>query len=216
MESLTKIKVLSIDIGIINLGYVFANFNYSFDDYSRNNLKGLPRINEINGFIDILDTNNVDITNVRHSRVKYCDCKLYHDSCIPDYLDHFIQEHLEMFETAEIIIIERQPPIGITNVQDLLFTKFRSKVILISPRSIHKYFGMSKDYSIRKTQSEKISEEYLIPFKSFSTKVRKHDMSDAMLMLIYYFSLKFKDIGDNIPGSIIPILDFEQFRFIPE
>lgn len=176
-------KVLSIDIGIVNLGFVFA---------------------EIGNSINIIDCNRVDITYVKHNTIKRCDCKLFHENCIPDYLDHFVQENNTFFEEADIILIERQPPVGITNVQDLLFTRFRSKVKLISPRTIHKYFYMSKDYDVRKIQSEKISSEYLSEFDNFSKNVRKHDISDAMLILIWYYK-------KNKP--VERILDFEKFRF---
>jgi hypothetical protein len=196
-------KVLSIDIGITNLGYVYGE--YTFD----------PKVNKLNlnplknNLIKILSCDRVDITNVKHSRVPFCECKLHHDYCIPDYLDHFIQEQQEMFENADKIIIERQPPVGITNVQDLLFTKFRSKVLLISPNTIHKYFNMSKEYSTRKNESESIAAYYLKNMKRYLNNVRKHDISDALLMLVYYYSTEMNlvKVVDN------PVNDFEKFRF---
>lgn len=213
MDSIVKIKILSIDIGIINLGYVFANYKFSIPNINKLKYSIISQ-NKITPDIEIIDCDRIDITNVKHCKVNYCDCKLYHESCIPDYLDHFIQEYSEMFESSEIIIIERQPPVGITNVQDLLFTKFRHKVILISPVSVHKYFGMSKDYSIRKIESENISEVHLNSFKSFTNNVRKHDISDAMIMLIYFYQLKFNElIKINNIKIVNKIMDFEQFRF---
>ena len=117
-------KILSIDVGIINLGYVFAEIQPIYIKYRNSNLK--IKYNQENDFdINVIECNKIDITNIRHSSVKQCDCKLHHDRCIPDYLDHFIQEHLHLFDSADIIIVERQPPVGITNVQDLLFKLFR-------------------------------------------------------------------------------------------
>jgi hypothetical protein len=197
-------KVLSIDIGITNLGYVYGE--YTFD----------PKVNKLNlnslknNLIKIISCDRIDITNVKHSKVPFCDCKLHHDYCIPDYLDHFIQEHLEVFENADKIIIERQPPVGITNVQDLLFTKFRSKVLLISPNSIHKYFNMSKDYSTRKEESEKIAVYYLSGMKRYLNNIRKHDIADALLMILYHYSTEL-DLIKSVNSSII---DFEKFRLI--
>jgi hypothetical protein len=176
-------KVLSIDIGIVNLGYVFA---------------------EIEEDINIIYCDRVDITYIKHDIIKWCDCKLLHENCIPDYLDHFVQENNTFFEEADIILIERQPPVGITNVQDLLFTRFRHKVKLVSPNMIHKYFRMSKDYDIRKIESEKISFEYLKDSFNFLNNVRRHDISDATLMLIWYYK-------KNKPKVIVD--NFEQFRF---
>ena len=200
-------KVLSIDIGITNLGYVYGEISYPSYRLSNLYLKN----NNLSEFINIFDCNRVDITHVKHNTVKRCDCQLNHESCIPDYVDHFIQENNYLFESAEIILIERQPPVGITNVQDLLFTKFRSKVIMVSPNSVHKYFYLPKDYSMRKIESEKIASSFLNNFKQFSDNLRKHDISDSMLMLIYYHSLKSEE---NFKKNKNTIINFEFFRFI--
>jgi hypothetical protein len=201
------LKVLSIDIGITNLGYVYSIFDLNNEI---NSLK-LNFMKTNNDFIEIISCDRVDITNIKHSKVSFCDCKLHHDYCIPDYIDHFIQENQEMFSEADYVIIERQPPTGITNVQDLIFSKFRNKVHLISPNKIHKYFNMSKDYLIRKKESETISEYYLSKFKKFTNNHRKHDISDAMLMLIYFYSLKLQEINKNKQNKKICV-DFDQFR----
>jgi len=163
METL---KVLSIDIGIINLGYVYAEIDQ--------------------GVVKVLECNRVNITIMRHQTVAWCDCRLHHDYCVPDYLDHFIQEQNHLFERADIILIERQPPVGITNVQDLIFSRYRNKVKLISPNTIHRHFKMTKgDYDLRKTESETITQDYLRSFVNFTDNLRRHDISDAMLMIIY-------------------------------
>jgi len=196
-----KLKVLSIDIGIINLGYVYAEI--TLPEFKES------KCNHYTGFlenINIIDCNRVDITHTKHQLVKFCDCCLYHDNCVPDYLDHFIQE-LPHFKDMDILLLERQPPVGITNVQDLLFTKFRNKVLLISPNSVHFYFGMSDEYESRKKQSEKIANDYLCYFSNFNKNIRKHDISDALLMILFYYKLR----NDNLPYKKC-IIDFEKFR----
>ena len=203
-------KVLSIDIGIINLGYVFAELVFDAEKYT-NYIKNNTTDRE--GQINVINCDRVNITIMKHNKVQYCDCKLHHDLCIPDYIDHFIQENDYIFNLADIILIERQPPVGITNVQDLIFTKFRNKVTLISPNSVHKYFNMSKNYDVRKLQSESISNDYLSSFTKFNNNTRRHDMSDAMLMLIYYHKIH-SDTLFNKRKADKEILDFEQFRLI--
>jgi hypothetical protein len=166
--------VLSIDIGIVNLGFVFANIDLETDS------------------VEVIKCNRVDITYIRHNRVAFCDCKLHHEYCIPDYLDHFIQENEDIFTEAEIILIERQPPVGITNVQDLIFTKFRPKIFFINPCTVHKHFNMSKDYSRRKEQSESICKKYLESFNTFNN-----------ILAIFLFSkLSLKLISDNVKQLI--------------
>ena len=130
-------KVLSIDIGIINLGYVYAEFGET---------------------INVLECNRVDITYMKHCKVSRTNCKLCHEYCIPDFIDHFVQEEHSLFEEADIILVERQPPQGLLNVQDLLFIKYRHKIKLINPNSIHKFFKMTKgDYDLRKIESVNLS-----------------------------------------------------------
>ena len=214
METL---KILSIDVGIINLGYVYAEITLNNDITSKYKAKLLNEnyllnLSNIKKNIKIIDCNRIDITKVKHRKVSYCMCKLHHDKCIPDYLDHFIQEN-DYFEKCDVLIIERQPPVGITNVQDLIFKLFREKVLLISPGSVHKYFNLPiRAYDDRKEKSEQLSFEYLSEFDNFTKNIRKHDISDAMLMIIYYYKIKMESLIENTKKCTYETLDFEQFR----
>jgi len=217
-------RVLSIDIGIVNLGYVSADINIvNLNIISKvkfnNLLSKIAKVKQTfsNGLKEILLNNitinecdRVDITNVKHSIVPRHLCKLHHDFCIPDYIDHFIQEHQSMFDCADIILLERQPPTGITNVQDLLFSKFRNKVILVSPNTIHYYFSLSRDYHTRKIESENFSIDFLNNFVKFNNNIRKHDISDSLLMLLWYYHQRCIDYTSSIVTS--GITDFEKFR----
>lgn len=216
METL---KVLSIDVGITNLGYVYSEVKIQLPEsgskYKAHLLNNDYTLNKenIKKCIRVLDCNRVDITNIKHKHVQFCDCKLHHDRCIPDYLDHFVQE-TPHFEECDVLIIERQPPVGITNVQDLLFKQFREKVLLISPGSIHKYFGLPGIYDERKEQSEKIAQAFLSNFSKFTTNNRKHDISDALLMTIFYYKQKTESlINSKTYQESLPIHDFDKFRF---
>ena len=152
---------------------------------------------------------------MKHQRIKICECDLCHDNCVPDYLDHFIQENQEIFNQADLIILERQPPMGIMNVQDLLFKLFRNKVMLINPRSVHVYFNMPKDYDLRKIKSESVAKNYLEDFYNYNNNVRKHDISDALLMVIYYYKIKIDETIDKSASVKIEHIDheFDKFRF---
>jgi hypothetical protein len=207
-------KVLSIDIGITNLGYCYSELE--FPELTGSKYKNL-KLNEIYNeeclinYIKVKFCNRVNITKMKHSFVKYCNCQLQHERCIPDYIDHFVQEHQDLFEECDILLLERQPPVGITNVQDLLFTKFRKKVLLVSPNSVHKYFGLPGDYNSRKIISESIALAFLSDFEKFTLNDRKHDISDAMLMTIYFYKIKMDSIINNTKFETTAS-DFEQFR----
>ena len=209
--------VLSIDIGILNLGYVYANINFPTLEVSSKIKSKLYNKNyffnkdTIKDNINVLSCDRVDITSMKHTRVNRRECTLCHDNCVPDYLDHFIQENEDLFHTADIIILERQPPVGITNVQDLLFRLFRNKVLLISPNSVHAYFNLPKEYTVRKERSEELAKEYIF-LENFQKNIRKHDISDALLMIIYYYKTKIDEIIDNT--TVLKLdHDFDQFRF---
>jgi len=211
--------ILSIDIGITNLGYVYSSLEFN-NDFTGSRIKNLIINSNYNkelvqNNICILKCNKVDITKMKHRFVKRECCKLFHDNCIPDYIDHFVQENQEIFERAELILLERQPPVGITNVQDLLFKQFRNKVLLISPNSVHKYFNLSKEYSVRKEESEKISNGYLCNFENFKNNIRKHDISDALLMIIYYYKIETDRLINNTVFFKPEITLFEEFKFKP-
>ena len=209
-------KILAIDVGIINLGYVYAELviEEPADGSKYKNLLLNSFYNEerFNNKCKVIDCNRVDITKIKHRKVPFCVCKLHHERCVPDYLDHFIQE-LPHFNECDILIIERQPPMGIMNVQDLLFKLFRDKVLLISPNSMHKYFKLSSDYNERKKQSEKLSLDYLIDFENFNKQIRRHDISDAMLMIIYYYKISLDTIIKNTTKVNVILDDFEKFKF---
>jgi hypothetical protein len=207
-------KVLSIDIGISNLGYCYSELTFpelvgsKYKNFKNNEQYSFENTKN---YIKVISCNRIDITKVKHLKVQFCNCKLHHERCIPDYLDHFIQEHSDIFYESDLILIERQPPVGITNVQDLLFTKFRDKVKLVSPNTVHKYFGLPSIYEERKVISETIAQDFLINFEKFTLNSRKHDISDAMLMIIYYFKIELDHIIENTKFEL-PAINFEQFR----
>ena len=81
----------------------------------------------------------------------------------------FIDKYSFVFDKANIILVERQPPQGLTNIQDILAFNYSQKVKLICPRSIHKYFMISKfDYDLRKKYTVNITNEHLKDYKDYT------------------------------------------------
>ena len=72
---------------------------------------------------------------------------------------------------------------------------------------------MSKDYTIRKQQSDKIATDYLNDQSRFLNNIRKHDMSDAMLMILYYYKTNVDKLLESRKNEIKD-LDFGKFKFI--
>ncbi|MBV30880.1 MAG: hypothetical protein CL504_09615 [Actinobacteria bacterium] len=118
------------------------------------------------------------------------DCKLRHEATMADWVAHFIQANAASFAMADIILIERQPPQGFRCCEQLLFSQFRDKVKLIHPRSVHTFFGMSYlNYEQRKKRSVELAIRYYAKSASLQCALersRAHDISDAMMMAVYF------------------------------
>jgi len=127
----------------------------------------------------------------------------------------FIAEYKDLFNYADIILIERQPPQGLTNIQDILAYNFSSKVKLICPRSMHKHFMISKlEYDDRKEKTVNITSKYLKNCDIFDNEDRKHDIADAFCLALYYIE-KNKKIEIPEPPSLPDNLEefFNSFRY---
>ena len=169
--------ILSIDVGIINLGLVGAHVNENFT------------------------LNKIDICKLIDIRNLLCNdpkCELYHDSCIADYMSHLFKIYKKQFESADVILIERQPPTGLVAVQELIVYSFRNKTKMISPNSMHCYFNIGNlDYDNRKKFTVKFASDYLNGHKDFVFNQRKHDLADSVCILVYYLYNKSKEYQEK-------------------
>ena len=147
-------KILAIDIGYHNMGLVLAEAG-----------------------------NGPKITVEFLKKVSLEDYKYIKSNDFVDLIPLFVEDHQHIFDSADKILIERQPPMGFTNIEILLHYMFKDKVSLISPVSMHVHFGMRHlNYEERKERTVVISEKYMgeIPYE------RKHDIADALCMIIFY------------------------------
>ena len=152
----------------------------------------------------------VDITRYTHNTV--CECKLHHTHHITDYVLHFVHEYRNVFDSSEHVFIERQPPTGLVAVEALLFSLFREKMTLVSPNSMHKHFMIGHlDYEGRKKKTQAIAEPYVGALEYYQGQVRKHDMSDAVCILLYEFSKMKKKEGRD---PTVPRLSLDEYRYI--
>jgi len=174
-EDNKEYKLLSIDVGIIHFGISVSILNEDFT------LK------------EIIWVDNIDITKYKHKKCLIENCKLYHTKTFYDWIEHTIQENIEHFEGADMIIIEKQPPQGFVVVEQLIFSKYRRKTTIISPQSVHKFLNFfDLDYDQRKEMSTKIGDKYLSEALIERTKTfdRRHDISDSICMMLYFIHKK--------------------------
>ena len=171
MVQYKDMKVLAIDIGYHNMGLVLAECGKAPD---------------------------LDIEFFK--KVSLEDYKYIYSNDIVDLVPLFVDAHRYIFDSADKILIERQPPGGLTNIEVLLHYMFKDKVILVSPVSMHTHFGMRHlSYEERKERTVSIASKYIheeIPYE------RKHDIADALCMIVYY---NFR----------VSVHIFDKFRFEP-
>lgn len=136
----------------------------------------------------VLDTRLLDLTDIPHSTVPFDACRLKHSCQIFDRVQHLIQEYKHtLFDQIDVVLLEQQPIGGITSVEQLLFGYFREKVVMVSPRSMHCYFQISKlDYEQRKESTTKMATPYLQHCSDWQNNTRQHDMADALCMILFY------------------------------
>ena len=174
-------SVLSIDIGILHLGI------------------SVSLLDEEYNLIEIIWFDLLDITKFKCDRES---CQLNHSKTFTDWLGHVWISEYDFFEQVDYILIERQPPCGLVAVEQLIFSRWRSKAILISPNSMHKYFNIGhQDYDQRKVSTEKIARmfiknKFLVEQLEFYN--RKHDITDSICIMIFRIKKKHQLYLDEI------------------
>ena len=176
--------ILSVDIGVKHLGLSLSAVHHDFTMY------------------EVVWVDMIDITQFVHlTKEAKHKCELYHDKTYTDYLEHLFFMYEELFEAVDYILIERQPPQGYVVVEQLIFSKYRNKAILISPNSVHKYLGWTTtklDYEARKVSSIKVCLKHILrdyTLDTFNSFDRKHDMADSICMVLFWanrMNVKYK------------------------
>ena len=167
-------RIASIDIGYYNLGLVVATVTEDFV------------VSEVD-FAQKIDLGS----SLIHGKVSRRDCGLYHTNHMCDKVDHFIQEYGDLIKDCDVLLLERQPPGGFGNIESLLCKQFRCQAVMIHPRSLHKFLNTGNlSYEERKVGSELAAADYLEVVGSYLELERKHDVADAMCMILYYLHLR--------------------------
>lgn len=174
--------ILSIDIGIIHLGLASVEVDQEWNVV----------------YVDILKLYNITIFKHRYKDIS---CKKFHTACFSDWVDHLITYHKKLFINADYILLELQPPCGLKGIEQLIFHQYRNKCILIHPASVHKSLHMGHlDYENRKKYSVYYAKKWLGRFdnsgsllKKINKYKRKHDVADALCMIIYWTKLKAEE-----------------------
>ena len=167
------LKILSIDVGLKNLGFIYASVGPG--DGGRFDA-------------DVHRLGRVDLTRCRHRAVPRNRCTLRHDGHVSTRVLHFVQEHRDMFDAARVILVEQQPPTGLTSVEAILHAIFYHKVRPVSPVALHSFFGVRHlDYEGRKQYMVRLADRHLRGFEAYRRERRKHDVADAFAFIYFYY-----------------------------
>lgn len=167
--------IVSCDVGIVNLAFV----KVSVEEWNIQN---------------IIDAFVVDITKIPCIPTL---CTLHHSNTVYDQVEHLLQFYERFFKNVDVVLIERQPICGLVHVEQILYGELRKRFScqtdLVSPNAMHKWLGITNlDYDQRKAFTTKFATDYLSFNTQFSTRLRKHDMADALCLLLFWLDKKKK------------------------
>ena len=105
------------------------------------------------------------------------------------YIARMLVEHTNIFDGAEVVLIERQMQARMKMIACALRCFFWDKSRMISPLSVRKYFGISTGVY---TQNKKASKEYVLRYLSpkqtetYNACKKRDDMADAILQGMFF------------------------------
>jgi hypothetical protein len=132
-------------------------------------------------------------------------CDLRHSKETVDRMDHFFRYAEQWFGTADVVLIERQPPGGVTHIHTELFRKYRDTAELVCPRTVHKAFGIGAPlhltYEERKTYAT--ARAYKVPgaLACLRKYQKQDDVADAICLGVFYFQRKQEMYSQSVPGG---------------
>lgn len=162
--------VLSFDAGITNVGMVAARVS---DDWT---------------VAEITYAACIDLADVRHDRVRKCDCEIPHTNSLAHRYAHFVQEMQPAFDEAKHFFVEQQPPQSAGMVfEQLLLLHCQGCTTSVPPVKVHKRFGLPQgDYDARKKASCECALRLFPELLPYMQQARRaHDIADAACILHY-------------------------------
>ena len=193
-------RVLAVDVGIVHLALVDATLGAHVVDA-------------------VHSVHLVNLTKLKHTRTKECECALPHTKELGDRLAHFLQEYGHLFARADAVLVERQPITGLQSVQMYLHQSYRSKVHLLSPNTMHKFYNMSRSYQHRKVQAVAIMNS-ICQQRGFDIAAacagmpRQHDVADALLLAWWFGFQRRPNVSPffNVPRVVRDLPALQKFR----
>jgi len=190
--------IVSLDVGYINMGITKAIID---DDFN----------------LTFTEAFKIDLTRTIHKKVAIEECTIPHTKETCDRVAHFLQEHESLFNEADHVLIERQPIMGMKDVEGLIMSRFRHKTTLVSPNKMHKFFNIRHlDYDERKVATEQIADLHIGHIHTYANCARKHDMADAVCICIVFVHAMKREHELKQKYENMKRLPFDEYRLIPK
>ena len=163
-----RMVILALDVGVIHLAIAVATCNA---DYSGAAIREVMLVNTM---------------TLGHTRVCRAACRLHHTGMAADRVAHVVQERQELFDVANTIVVERQPPGGLRDVEQVLVLMFRDKVNVMAPQTMHAFIGSSRNpYTVRKQLAIEYATRFVKDLREqFPGKT--DDVADAICIAVTY------------------------------
>jgi hypothetical protein len=188
---------VSVDPGYINCGFCCVEIDTNFDID-----------------MDSIYMKKIDLTNLPPCDA---DCKLPHSCHSVDRIIHFFHIYGSYFDKADIILLEYQCiGSGGTSIENLIYFKYRHKTTLVYPHELHSFYKTrGVGYDVRKDMTVQTVAPYVAHHPKWDTMVRKHDVADAILFVLYYCEMNKKRLEKERPRPVKTVIDFSKFSYKP-
>ena len=156
--------ILGVDIGVLHLA-----------------IAGVETAADYQGAV-VVHVELINTMHLEHERVPAAHCLLHHTGMAADRVAHVVQQRQPLFDRAHCIVIERQPPGGLRDVEQVLLVMFRAKAVVMCPQTMHAHIGSSqKTYPVRKALAVLFASQF-VPDLACRFPGKTDDVADAVCL----------------------------------
>lgn len=179
-------KIIGIDVGWSNLALVVVDVDLdSYDDMSATNKYNFKVV-----FAKMVDLRKVQCHD-RYCMFEKRDRKGAH------LVHHYVEMLHGWFDASDKVIIESQPIVSThKDVEQLLLCYIKQRysdgrkrhAVLMAPQTLHSYYSMSCDKSVRRHEIVRIAGPYLETTQAFCCASDKDHLCDAMGFVLLFIN----------------------------
>ena len=156
--------VIGIDVGIRNLAMAVGTCTASYTDLT---ITAVERVNLM-------------------STCTEAGCTLHHSGMAADCVAHFLRARAAVFAEADVVVIERQPPGGLRDVEQVLLVHLRDKAVVMAPQTMHVAIGSNGLPYVERKLAAIARASLQVPDLATRFAPKADDPADAVCFVIAY------------------------------